>query len=167
MKELIPFAEDTELVVGKYYNVRCAFITIENGRTFVAPILGIEHEDKQFNFPHRHWHIDGRFTNGIGATYDTLENGRTNGVVSAYYAKSVVLGVVRRKCKRLTTGLTGARHLSLSYIAWYKSMIGKSCKGRKCPHFGTHMLDDGKDIVCPLHGLRGSKETEIIISDGF
>ena len=54
-------------------------------------------------------------------------------------------------------------HAHTDIQGWYNSYIGKSCKGKKCPHLGQVMIEHGDRYVCPLHNLVGSKATETII----
>lgn len=138
-------------------------LLLHHGKTYRAPIIGKEHKDSQFSFTHLHYHIDGRFTAGKNAPYDTNENGYTGGVVSAVLDNVITFGIVRLKCRRLTTGLGAVRHKISGYPKWYNSMLGKSCKGKKCPHFGTAMLEENGRLVCPLHHLEGDIATEKII----
>lgn len=41
--------------------------------------------------------------------------------------------------------------------------VGKSCKGKKCPHFGTTMIEKDGVLICPLHNLKGSLKTSKIV----
>lgn len=48
--------------VGENYVVPCAEIRLkEDGRVYAIPVFEQAHMDTQFNFPHWHYHIDGRF----------------------------------------------------------------------------------------------------------
>lgn len=168
-KELIPFPEDEQLIVGKFYNVRCAIVEYGDGTTFkkVVPVIGKPHMDKSFSDAPLHIHIDGRFISVAVARYNTDKSGKTNGFVSlvetnrisAKYCGEVIK---RLKCKRLTTGIKPP-HAAISYWGWYKEQLGKPCAGRKCPHLGTHMLECNGRLVCPLHNLQGDLKTEKII----
>ena len=168
-KNLQPFKEDETLVVGKMYNVRCAIISEVGIKNSVAvPIIGVEHIDNGFtesDVP-LHYHIDGRFTKGgTGRFLDTDSNGLTNAII---YTKQSVgyavleIKVLRRKCRRLTTGIKPPPKYK-KYYEWYATFVGKSCKGKRCPHRGTTMLECNGKLVCPLHMLTGDKETEKII----
>jgi uncharacterized Zn finger protein (UPF0148 family) len=42
-------------------------------------------------------------------------------------------------------------------------MIGKSCKGKKCPHFGANMIEKNGELVCPIHNLKGDLKTLKIV----
>ncbi|WP_051350111.1 hypothetical protein [Dyadobacter alkalitolerans] len=161
-----PFNETDHLVVGKYYNVRCAKLKMDWDEVLFIPIIGEKHKDPQFSVEHEHYHIDGRFANlGSGYKYTVDQNGKTNGIVivGKYFETEFIEVVVRRmRCKRLTTGIRPPDH-ALKYWTWHDSMIGKSCKGRKCPHLGTLMAEQDGVLVCPLHNLHGSIESETII----
>ena len=173
-KELIPFDESTDLVVGKYYNVLCAKLTDVFGEQRTVPIIGPEHKDVQFGFKDSHFHIDGRFTKGQGtnerfSNYDTTDKGYTAGVVSRQWVMEdsvITFCVLRKKCRRLTTGVyrPDIPPPIRGFADWHKNYIGKSCKGRKCPHYGTHMLEVNGSLLCPLHHLKGDIETETIIA---
>ena len=155
-----------EVVVGKRYKVPCAKMLYGEGKVKWLPIIGIEHCDPQFGARHTHYHIDGRFTKSNVVDYD----GKTNAVVwtdndmagKAY--KFVGIETKYRMCVRQTTGIKPPV-TSETYYNWYKGMVGKSCKGRKCPHYGATMLERDGVLVCPLHGLIGSIEEEVIVEN--
>jgi hypothetical protein len=160
--------ENTVLEVGKFYNVRCA--EIKNGKTnethCFVPIIGNPHKDNQFSVNYSHYHIDGRFATE-NDTYPVDEYGKTNLIIQTdksqewvYFISGIV--IKRKKCKRLTTGIKPPG-TATKYHTWYKSMIGKKCKGKKCPHLGTTMLDQDGKWICPLHNLIGCPTTEKII----
>lgn len=156
-------------VVGKYYLVRCA--KLDNGSKIIfVPIIGKKHSDPQFGAYWDHYHIDGRFIRFELGPYKVDKHGRTVQAVSAqpgllngagYEFKGVELK--RRKCFRLETGID-IKKGGITYLRWYRSMVGKSCKGRICPHRGTVMHErDNGSLVCPLHGLIGDIQNEKII----
>lgn len=169
--------EDTTLVVGKIYNVQCAkMVSKYNPELFYyMPIIGIPHTDKQFSVVHHHYHIDGRFTGFYERRTGIIisDKGYSNNICviddkiggGEYRCKEVV--VKRKKCKRLTTGILPPEIIASSnsgvFYKWVKEMKGKSCKGKKCPHLGTKMLEVDGELVCPLHNLLGDKKTEVII----
>lgn len=169
--------ENTAITVGKYYHVRCAkMIHDDKGKTFLVPIIGELHNDKQFGFVNKHYHIDGRFY--VPAAFSVDSNGRTNTVIvteKPYNAcRFVGIEIVKKKCIRLTTGINPpSRGFKLGlyfepgkkYWDWYDSMIGKSCKGKKCPHLGHTMQEIDGVLVCPLHNLVGCIKTETIIKE--
>jgi hypothetical protein len=174
MQEVID--ETTEVEVGKYYLVRCAKMKYggtDNDAGFV-PVYGHSHKDMQFGLNVMHYHVDGRFM-PVNNGWLVDENGRTNLILmegkdqkaNLNYVDEIV--IKRRKCRRLTTGInppsfTKENH---KYIIWYNSMIGKSCKGRKCPHYGTLMKMVDGVLECPLHGLKGHPIEEKIIPLNF
>lgn len=161
--------ETTVVEVGKYYLVPCAKQS-NNGAVWFTPVIGPEHADKQFVFTKKHYHIDGRFS---GPEQGVNENGRTNLIICTEtdkmewplnIRKFEGIEWKRRKCKRLTTGIIIGGTPPL-YKEWYKSYVGKSCAGKRCPHLGTQMHEaPGGKLVCPLHNLIADKETEIIIN---
>ncbi len=169
--------ENTVLQVGKFYKVRCAKIKRYNGGIHYIPVIGGIHKDLSFGTSSKHIHIDGRFC-GINSYFAVDGLGRTNNIVytdNEFFTHNefVEFVVKRKKCFRLTTGINppnpenfdyyGERQ-GLKYWKWYKSMVGKSCAGKRCPHFGTVMHEQDGKLVCPLHNLTGDIETEVIIS---
>jgi len=177
-KELIPFKEDENLIVGKYYNVNCAIISyLFNEKKVIkkVPVIGFFHSDKEIGTLHKHIHIDGRFTKGksiTGDNFDTNASGISNKAVNADNTLVITrfegFIVTKKKCKRLTTGTNPPSHYlndgtQTKWFIWQKTMLGKSCAGRKCPHYGTHMLERDGRLVCPLHNLQGDIKTEKII----
>jgi len=162
--------ENTVLQVGKFYNVRCAKIQPHGVKPEYVPVIGVVHQDKAFDFPHNHIHVDGRFIGKDGYFWVNSE-GKTNNVVhvdrvkenDAFSYRFIEFVIKRRKCFRLTTGIRPPNY-AIRYWTWYKSMIGKSCAGKRCPHYGTKMHEQDGKLVCPLHNLVGDIETEVIVS---
>lgn len=154
--------------VGKYYNVPCAELRNCNGGLIeYVPIIGGLHKDIQFGVTFKHYHVDGRFV--YGKRYINVDNdGKTNQIlvpkqsVKNYdnYVSAVV--IKKKMCKRLTTGIDPPPKAK-QYHQWYTSMIGKDCKGKKCPHLGTTMLEHNGKWICPLHNLFGDPKTETIV----
>lgn len=136
------------------------------------PVFPHFHNDPQFSPAPKHYHHDGRFT--YEKSFE-LDNGRTNSAIfETQQVKTFFFGetytildliYIRKRCVRLSTGLdlTGLKPDN-DFDKWYNSMIGKSCAGKKCPHYGTPMIDHGDHLQCPMHNLIGSKEDEVIIS---
>jgi hypothetical protein len=167
--------ENTEVEVGKFYLVKCAIMS-DGKREFLMPVFGEVHNDKQFGFPHKHIHADGRFagTKEMNEVYMDDE-GKTNHVLTFPGSSSpfTVQGFVNkvRKCKRLTTGIKPPRRhrnafgdpMQSPFNDWVDSMKGKSCKGKKCPHLGTKMFEENGILVCPLHNLISDEKHETII----
>lgn len=170
-----------ELHVGKRYMVAHARIKFSYGQMADIPVLPNKHTDKQFGYAasFEHYHIDGRFDMPKSLTpYFRMEdNGKSNCVVyvdsscvedtALYKVTDIVYKV--RKCKRLTTGtmppmlsrMTGKKS---EYLNWYNRYVGKSCRGKKCPHFGTNMIDKGDGVlVCPMHDIHASSKTLKVI----
>jgi hypothetical protein len=68
------------------------------------------------------------------------------------------------KCTGQNTGLAFAEQTNPgNYAAWYQTYLGRSCAGRKCPHYGTAMPERDGVLVCPMHGLRADLQTLAII----
>lgn len=162
--------EEINLVVGKFYLVPCAKLVkrFSPFKTIFVPIIGIKHKDVQFGVDYNHYHIDGRFSK-IGDVYGVDSLGKTNGIIDsdnekyiAYITEEIVFK--KLKCKRLTTGIKPPDN-SGKYHTWYKTMIGKSCAGKRCPHLGTMMLEEDGVFLCPLHGLIGDHKTNKIVSN--
>lgn len=179
--------EQSVLSVGGFYTVAHCLVEFADGVTELVPISPLLHADKAFSPAPAHYHIDGRFQhtkrfkvrdgktqNAVftPGTANLINNGGLhhynafNGII--YTIKELVW--IRKVCVRLTTGLQfitfdGDLAKPLDFIAWEQSMVGKSCAGKRCPHYGTVMIDTGDKLVCPMHGLIGSKETETIIPD--
>ncbi len=154
--------------VGKYYKVPVAILINDDGNPCgEVEVIEPAHNDKQFGVAFTHYHVDGRFISDLNPHYHVDELGQTNQIVffgekcnSRIYSKEIVYK--RRKCKRINTGLNPPQHAK-AYWDWRITMLGKSCKGKKCPHLGVEMMDNGKTLVCPIHNLIGCKTKEIII----
>lgn len=159
--------DNINVEIGKFYKVRCAKIMRHDKFIEYVPVIGICHKDISFGVRNNHYHIDGRFV-VKKSTYYT-PTGYTNKILSSdkgpYFLDFVAEIVTKTmKCKRLSTGiLPGGNE---PYHKWYISMVGKSCAGKKCPHFGTIMHEVDGVLVCPLHGLKGNLKTEVIIKRG-
>lgn len=161
--------EIKEPQVGKYYLVPCALVKAQkNGNVeFIIPILGIKHTDKQLGVSYEHYHIDSRFCRS-SQLVNINEEGRTNNILSTDPQNGVNEFFVaevqyrKRKCIRDTTGIAPPR-LALKYWRWYEEQIGKTCKGKKCPHLGHTMHEKNGHLECPLHGLIGDIKKEVII----
>ena len=160
------------LVVGKFYSVVCA---IMESQTFAinhyVPIIPILHKDPQFGAAGRfeHYHLDGRFINDDYISGYMLYNHKTSQVIAPKDSSSLYIfkGLTRkrRKCRTLETGLNiDERYPApISWSNWYKKMIGKSCEGKKCPHYGTEMTEINGRWICPLHNLEGCPTTKKIV----
>ncbi len=148
-------------IVGKFYNVPCSKCVDPWGGIEYVPVIGARHVDKDF-FEEAHYHIDGRFCDTDSPVVNMDDEGRTNGIIGTNRSLTVgwvfdSIEVKRRKCKRLTTGINppiSKRDFDKSrFGVWAKEMIGKSCKGKRCPHLGTTMMECEGRLVCPLHNL--------------
>lgn len=160
----------SDLIIGEYYLV--AHVNIKNEHHGIididVQIIPIWHNDsKDFGIKTSHYHIDGRFvantsnvaryfrvTDGMTATLvsNELSLGKTQEMSEIFYKK--------KKCIRVETGVPGVKFHKPAFFEKYK---GKSCKGKKCPHWGAKMTNIDGVLVCPMHGLRGCLETEIIL----
>ncbi len=169
--------DNVEPVPGNFYLVNCAKIKYEDGSVFLIPVIGEPHRDPQFGGlgKFKHYHIDGRFVPQELAGY-FFEDGRTNQVIitenhpeykPAHRYQFLGVELRRRKCRRTETGLLFKKFglMPDKWYAWKESMVGKSCKDRICPHFGTKMVEvDGK-WICPIHNLVGCPKTEKITDE--
>lgn len=167
------------LEVGKYYLV--AHATVKWGNVTVdVPVIPILHDDKVFapDIP-KHYHLDNRFNRVGNAVFLWGENGELNNKIvndvdAGLKEITLVEGIkyLRKKCVRNSTGLnaptnifsTSITKVGIDFIRWKQSMVGKSCAGKKCPHYGALMMEQGDKLVCPMHGLVGDKVTEKIIA---
>ena len=161
--------ETQKYVVGKYYRVKCVeLLNKDKIVVAVVPVIGEPHSDAQFGLSAKHYHIDGRFLPNHNLKYITHKNGYTNHIIvfdehDGFHAGNVVFRIL--KCKRESTGLRfdADNVLPPKYTDWYQSYIGRSCKGRRCPHMGQTMLENNGQLVCPLHGLTACIEKEVIV----
>lgn len=154
-----------DLIVGHFYEVPCAELRWrEDARIYQIPVIDHLHADPQFGFAEAHYHIDGRFEIEPRMRHQLrVANGHTASVIVQKCSLYELVGVRKQmvKCTGKTTGLRlpePGDHAAL-YQNWYKGYIGKECKGRRCPHFGTEMLEQDGRLVCPLHHLVADKAT--------
>ncbi|MBD1385834.1 hypothetical protein IDJ75_11135 [Mucilaginibacter rigui] len=160
---------------GETYEVPCAeLIFPPDRRVYYIPIIDHLHADVQFGFPDKHYHIDGRFEiDPRMRQHFRIVEGFTNCVIvpdekNNYTFKKITTRIV--KCICPTTGLSFPEHpnekqqakLGL-YQVWYQSYLGKICEGKRCPHFGSEMIEINGRLVCPLHNLTADLETLKII----
>jgi len=161
--------------VGQKYDVPCAEILWkEDNRIYYVPVFDHLHVDPQFGFEHLHYHIDGRFELHPRMKHRlNVTDGHTLSVIvthdEAIY-KFQRLVPQQLKCERRETGLLFAstvdeRRLEnlKRYEEWYAGFVGKSCEGKRCPHYGTEMLERDGKLVCPMHGLTADRATLRII----
>lgn len=164
-----------EFQVGELYWRPCAEImTIPDGKIYYVPIFEHLHADLQFDFPDAHYHLDGRFEMEPRMKQQfNCWDGYTAAVIvpdnsSAYSFLSIAQTKV--KCERRNTGLLIPKNPNEKqipkidkYLNWYKSFVGKKCEGKRCPHFGTTMLEKEGLLVCPMHNLTANSNTLQII----
>jgi hypothetical protein len=161
----------SSLVIGKWYLV--AHAEMRNSITGQIwdwiPVIPIIHKDSFAPHVDDHYHLDLRFSiNWAIKNKFNIKNNQTAVPVlinDSYQFKAHRIVYKRKKCIRLDTGLyLDNVHPEHSFFQWQSSMLGKSCKGRKCPHFGAIMSEINGKLVCPMHGLIGDIKTEIIIN---
>jgi len=159
-----------EYQIGQSYTVTCTEIRLkEDGRAYAIPVFAQPHTDAQFNFPHEHYHIDGRFAMRPRMRHRLqMVNGYTRSIILPSGSEMydfIGLTALELVCERQQSGLSFAGHNAdlSAYEKWYQGYLGQSCKGRRCPHLGTDMLEyDGK-LVCPMHHLTADPVTHQII----
>ena len=168
--------EQSVLEVGKYYLVAHAESVVADElsptpKTILIPVHPLNHKDVHFAVKNPHYHIDGRFRMPKDSGFP-LDNGRTNNIMVTArvggekdYIQIWDVKIVyrRRKCIRTETGIKVSRASEI-YWAFYEPFIGKSCAGRKCPHYSVTMMERDGILECPLHGLIGDLKTMKIIA---
>jgi hypothetical protein len=171
--------DKTVLEVGKFYNVRCAIMSSRSGKSqYFVPVIGEPHTDTFAGINDKHLHIDGRFVSTKNnSDINITDDGYSNQICSfapsdAFYTIKEIV-IKRLKCKRLTTGTNPPKEryredffgekIEYKYHKWVDTMIGKSCKGKRCPHYGIQMHEKDGFLVCPLHSLKGSITDEVIV----
>lgn len=163
-----------EYKIGVVYERPCAVVRTDDGREYAIPVFDHQHSDPQFGFPHEHYHIDGRFymEPRMGHQYQ-VHCGHTSAVIKVKNADPEFLRIEARKvtCVAASTGLifptapTKKQSANLEkYERWYASYIGKSCAGKRCPHFGTEMLLKNGRLICPMHELTADPETLTVVA---
>lgn len=147
-----------DLIIGEVYEVPCAELRWDDGRIYFVPVIDHYHADPQFGFPDQHYHIDGRFEMEPRMRHQfRVADGRTSAVLVKQCGTYELIAVVKQRIK-CTGTFTGLRlpesgDNAALYQQWYESYVGMICKGRRCPHFGTEMLETGGRLICPLHHL--------------
>ena len=155
--------EVDKVEIGKFYWVKCGDVESDSGSIIYKnlPIIGKSHTDPQFGVDFSHYHVDGRFTkmvvDNLGLTNCIYGDGKNKNI---YHLTRIQYR--KKKCIRTTTGIKPPPS-SDNYDKWYQTFFGKSCKGKKCPHLGTKMLEHDGKLICPLHNLTGCVDKEIII----
>jgi hypothetical protein len=151
-----------DYVQGEKYSIPCAEITIrEDSRVYYLPVIDLPHSDPAFDFPHHHYHIDGRFDIHPRMKHRLgIHDGFTLTVIltegTDLYSFNCIVNQLT--CEQKFTGLAVPPG-NEKYLRWYRDYIGRSCAGRKCPHLGTAMLAQDGRLVCPLHGLTADTNT--------
>ena len=162
-----------EFQPGMVYTRPCAIVKMDDGREYAIPIFDFLHADPQFGFPHEHYHIDGRFYLEPRMRQEyCLDNGHTNAVIKTKGGSPTFLRIEQRslKCIHDQAGLkfpatpTERQRRNLAkYERWYSGFVGKTCEGKRCPHYGTEMLEKNGLLVCPLHELKADPHTLLIL----
>lgn len=169
MKNYLKAHEQSILNVGQYYMV--AHVNVKNPESIPpididVPIIPIWHNDKKdFNFPFSHYHIDGRFVSDKSkqAKIWYVSGGYSTGAITKVQGNTTSdIFYKKKKCIRLDTGVPGINFHAPKFI---EKFVGKSCKGRKCPHWGTTMYESNGVLICPMHRLKGDIKKEVIISN--
>lgn len=173
MKAIVNIEDIIEPTIGQLYNVKHIVIKEEYHNLYsssddielvTVPIIGDKHHDRDLFTFDDHYHIDSRFTD----LYDFYDDG-FHGVPVWHRHTTGEIITQAAKCIKTMTGLPIERikigtHVHKRYKQWLSNMLGKSCKGKLCPHHGTLMLEREGYLYCPLHGLWGDKTTERIIN---
>lgn len=165
-----------QVEAGKMYKVLCisAFPQhvadeINKGVMMWMPVVPFAHED---HFPSlgwipKHYHYDTRFMSAKELDWCSADDYRTGSVsrplLGEWGHNTPVEKVMLRKCR---TAIAGGMPLPMGQLTQFEqSHYGKSCKGKKCPHWGMPMVERANGVLeCPLHGLFGDAATERIIS---
>lgn len=158
---------------GVYYDIPCAEILMDDSRIYHIPVFDHLHADPQFGFPQPHYHIDGRFyMEPRMLQFFKVIDGHTSAVITEAHKGSYILQKIVLKavlCERNATGISipaepdnEQKPKIEMYHNWYRKYIGQICEGRKCPHFGTQMLEKQGMLVCPMHELTADLITGII-----
>lgn len=161
----------SKLVKGKTYLVAHAQI-VSSFKTIWAnvPIIPILHKDEKFA-PHigEHYHLDMRFSTPPYVKHKFVIDKSQSNVpvlkndIYGFYIAEIIF--LEKKCLRLNTSLKIPQTKSADrYHEWYKSMIGKSCAGKRCPHYGATMIEDNGKIYCPMHNLHADPLTLKVVA---
>ncbi len=150
--------------VGKTYNVLCIWGKLNNRGWY--PVIPFLHRDKDF-FNLDHYHNETRFLSEEKRISLNCDNRTASVIDPDNKVRFGKMAVRRMKCVSSEIGglpLVAAGKRSLMH-PWFEKMEGKPCKGKRCPHQGSNMVDRGHGLLeCPLHGLFGDAKTERIIS---
>jgi hypothetical protein len=161
--------------IGKKYNVCCAKLRWKDDeQIYYIPVFKHLHADPQFGVIHQHYHIDGRFEiHPRMRHWLKINNGHTASVIVTHAQSGYIFEGIQwqsLKFERFETGLffdpsPNEKQIEnrSKYNEWYLGYIGHQCKGRRCPHYGTEMLEKDGNLVCPLHHLTADLETLKII----
>ncbi len=155
----------SKLVKGKMYLVAHAHIInkISDHHWADIPVIPIPHKDEAFApLVSEHYHLDMRFGMPTYVKHKyCIQDAKSNHPVLiedwfAYYVEKIIY--LPKRCLRLNTGLNPPQD-AVKYNNWYKSMLGKSCAGKRCPHYGATMIEDNGKMYCPMHNLHADPLT--------
>jgi hypothetical protein len=158
-----------DFTLGISYSIPCALLRWrDDGQLYHVPVFDHFHADPQFGFRHKHYHIDGRFDfHPRVKHFFELTEGKTLSVITRTSKAYELLKIESclLLCVRNETGLNFAnasKNIS-KYKNWYAGFVGQECKGKRCPHYGTEMLEQNGKLVCPMHNLIADAKTLLII----
>ena len=151
--------------VGKTYLVPCIKLPID-GRAYWLAILDYHRGDITGK---DHYHIDVRFV----SDFLLAKLGHDRSVALAANGPRPV-EMVFRKCRHdyvpienfIGTEIPSDRAFAILERRNKKKTL--NCSTMKCPHQGCDLsgLGDGKEVVCPCHGLRWSLEDGRLLGHG-
>lgn len=166
-------------VVGRFYLVpTCRYEYYR--RTDLWPVIGPRHEDAEiFNFPHQHYHVDGRFLTARQRTYLNRWGRHGDDWVGTIGAAPLNVreewsGKVRphppltwerRRCSDARVSYPWGGQPAVKKLRAHHATDKLHCgdHGWICPHRGAHLGSVAPDaqgiITCPLHGLRWHADT--------
>lgn len=155
----------TQVEVGKKY----LCLVSRNAWGLDKPLIPFLHADPEIgaNGAALHYHLDSRFLsmahlNALSVDPNRYTHGRSASIVVANFGAE--LDVKMMECKRVDP--TGIQLCTpFDFNKWAEKYTGKSCKWKRCPHWGMPMVDRKNGLLeCPMHGLFGSSTTERIVS---
>lgn len=174
---MVAVASAEPLVVGRFYEVPCVFYPWF-GRKEWWPVIGHRHSDKRFlNFPHVHYHVDGRFLTAPQARFATRYGRPLTQVLAASPLHTrgeetpAVPTMKRRRCRVAAIPYGFPRERLILGIA--EHYAGHQCRasehGWVCPHqhvpLGSVAPINGV-VTCPLHGLCIDAATGVVLPAG-
>jgi len=158
-------------IVGREYLVAVATSKDRySGKLYETPVFPLLHSDPTFSLGYKHYHIDSRFISvGKEGDWRIKSNGEVGYPIWVNHDGAdpfVSIEFKPLKCIRKITYLKqpeSTGKFEKAYWDWYESMIGKSCAGKKCPHYGATMILARGKLICPMHSLHADPITEKIV----